>query len=583
MSLEALAAKQDLLIERRIDLASKKAEYQRYVDARHQVESALNEMASGAQVDAVALYSELLSTLVSEVMGEQKQITLETRKLRNKIHLDIFFVENNGHKVDIALGKGGSICNLISVGMRIVSIIQNPYRRFIFLDEPDCWLAPHLIGPFVNVLKNLCSEVGLQAIYISHHSKDVIGEGVHQIHLSKHNGINAEVLEGRNAEICGVLGNETMEKHNGFGVEWLDGAGLRYIEVNQFMSHKKTKIELSPGLNLLTGDNDIGKSAVFRALQAMSINDANASFIQHECDFANVEVGFEDGVSVAWSFSNRKSLPPVYSVKSSSKTVELESPAGDVPSLVRDLFCFGHLEDFDLHFADQKDPLFILNKSIKGHQRSSFLCLNNDFEVVMLMMEEHQRRLSESRAVIKGFANDLSDVNQQLASLKPLPLIQSLYEAVDVESSHYLANKAEKLTAWINFGDCLAKVREQTQVLGELASCIDATRKASFLAHDLSADLSATVCTQQIEALKDLGRRCKPARLYSKDVLTIGHSIDGGKVTMVDGIQKLSVLAGLVKVKPKLSLYADKFSKLLKIASENKLCSACGQVIKSEV
>ena len=145
MRLQSLQVSQQHFIEQRVLISQKKSEYQEYIDAKDDIEDALSQLAEASQTEAVSLYSELLTTLVSEVMGKKQVVTLETRKFRNKVHLDLFCEEDGGHRVDIAEAKGGSICNLIATGMRVVSIIQSPHRRFLFLDEPDCLHRPLIL------------------------------------------------------------------------------------------------------------------------------------------------------------------------------------------------------------------------------------------------------------------------------------------------------------------------------------------------------------------------------------------------------------------------------------------------------
>jgi energy-coupling factor transporter ATP-binding protein EcfA2 len=448
MRLQSLKVSQQHFIDQRVMIAQKKSEYQEYIDAKDDIESAISQLAEASQMEAVALYSELLTTLVSEVMGKKQVVTLETRKFRNKVHLDLFCEEEGGHRVDIAEAKGGSICNLIAAGMRVVSIIQSPYRRFLFLDEPDCWLAPTLVGPFVRVLRRLCNEVGVQMVYISHHSVRTIGEDIYNVHLARRGELVTDVNEGQSAEKLALLSNELREKNGGFGVEWLSGAGIRFIEIKDFMSHANTRISLAPGLTLLTGENDIGKTSVFRALKALSINNAAVKFIRHGEDLTSVTVGLENDVVVNWSFVDRKTIKSSYTITSGLEEVSFDVASGEVPYQVKQLLSFGEVGTFDLHFSDQRDPLFLLSSGVKGHQRASFLNISDDFEVVVKMNEIHTKKISDMRSRVKTMNEQLEEVNQSLACYRPLPSLLSL-ESQTLGAGSSEAIKLGALCKWM--------------------------------------------------------------------------------------------------------------------------------------
>ena len=41
---------------------------------------------------------------------------------------------------------------------------------------------------------------------------------------------------------------------------------INTIQINDYQSHRKTELNLSPGINVIVGENDKGKSAILRAL-----------------------------------------------------------------------------------------------------------------------------------------------------------------------------------------------------------------------------------------------------------------------------------------------------------------------------
>src|SRR5439155_11341646 len=63
-----------------------------------------------------------------------------------------FWVERDGHKEDMMRGQGGSVINILSVGLRMFALAtldDSKHRRFLVLDEQDCWLRPDLVPRLV--------------------------------------------------------------------------------------------------------------------------------------------------------------------------------------------------------------------------------------------------------------------------------------------------------------------------------------------------------------------------------------------------------------------------------------------------
>jgi energy-coupling factor transporter ATP-binding protein EcfA2 len=579
MRLQSLKVSQQHFIEQRVLIAQKKSEYQEYIDAKDDIELALSKLAEASQVEAVALYSELLTTLVSEVMGKKQVVILETRKFRNKVHLDLFCEEEGGHRVDIAEAKGGSICNLIAAGMRVVSIIQSPYRRFLFLDEPDCWLAPSLVGPFVRVLRRLCNEVGVQMVYISHHSIKTIGDDIYNVHLERRGELVADVNKGQCIEPFALLSNELREKNGGFGVEWLSGAGIRFIEIKDFMSHAKTRVSLAPGLTLLTGENDIGKTSVFRALKALSINDAAVKFIRHGKDFTSVTVGLENEVVVNWSFVDRKSIKSSYTVSNGLEEITIDVPNGEVPYQVKQLLSFGEVDTFDLHFSDQRDPLFLLNSAVKGHQRASFLNISDDFEVVVKMNAIHAKKLSDMRSRVKTMKEQLEEVNQSLACYRPLPVLLEL-ENQTVNSGSSEAQKLESINKWIINE---AKICEFDVSLTSLARLNSSLLLESFIGEDIHELFECIVeeSSDHTQSLTQLSNAISDTQ-FKAPILNKINVIMNDSNESCASVVKLSVLQDTLNKKVESSTTIER---LMNSINSNfgdiQICNECGQPLET--
>lgn len=131
-----------------------------------------------------------LETLNQELFGKlaeviQKNLTLALQEVLNqpiqlKIDRDFkrgaatmrFYIDRDGQEEDIMRGQGGSVANILSVGLRLFALTQldpKSHRRFLLLDEQDCWLAPDLVPRLVRVIHQAAQELHFQILLITHH------------------------------------------------------------------------------------------------------------------------------------------------------------------------------------------------------------------------------------------------------------------------------------------------------------------------------------------------------------------------------------------------------------------------------
>ena len=112
-----------------------------------------------------------LSIALQEVL--EQPIVFKARPVirRNQVEID-FLIERGGNPEDIMRGQGGSVANVLSVGLRIFALTTlDPalHRRFLLLDEQDCWLRPDLVPRLVKIIHDAGKALGFQVILISHH------------------------------------------------------------------------------------------------------------------------------------------------------------------------------------------------------------------------------------------------------------------------------------------------------------------------------------------------------------------------------------------------------------------------------
>ena len=104
-------------------------------------------------------------------------------------------------------GQGGSVANIVSVGLRMFAITtldQRRHRKFLVLDEQDCWLHPELVPRLVKIVREAGQALGFQVLMISHH--DVASflryaDRVYRLIPDRGDGVRLEVVQRDQDEI----------------------------------------------------------------------------------------------------------------------------------------------------------------------------------------------------------------------------------------------------------------------------------------------------------------------------------------------------------------------------------------------
>ena len=127
-----------------------------------------------------------LTHAVQEILGQDRVVVTqrEVRNNRLQIHFQINNQGNADEVEDIMTGQGGSVCNILSVGLRLIALSQLPgerHRPFLVLDEQDCWLRPALIPTFMRLINEIAARLELQLLVISHHPIDLFAGAADRI------------------------------------------------------------------------------------------------------------------------------------------------------------------------------------------------------------------------------------------------------------------------------------------------------------------------------------------------------------------------------------------------------------------
>ena len=145
-----------------------------------------------------------LTHAVREILGQNRKVVSRREVKNNRLSIE-FDMEQDGRAEDVLIGQGGSVCNILSVGLRLVALSQlDParHRPFLVLDEQDCWLRPDLVPGFVRLIAAIADRLGIQVLYISHHPVDLFAlqaSRVFALRPGRESGPRLEILAERPA------------------------------------------------------------------------------------------------------------------------------------------------------------------------------------------------------------------------------------------------------------------------------------------------------------------------------------------------------------------------------------------------
>ena len=169
--LDRLSWQRDDLTEKAKRVAARLAKLDKHLEIAADVSEALEHLGQELFEEVLGLMEEKLSQAIEEVLDQPIRFKSHAAFKSGAAHVS-FSVERDGHKEDVQRGQGGSVQNILSVGLRMFALANldgDEHRRFLVLDEQDCWLRPELVPRLVRIVHQAAKELGFQVIMISHH------------------------------------------------------------------------------------------------------------------------------------------------------------------------------------------------------------------------------------------------------------------------------------------------------------------------------------------------------------------------------------------------------------------------------
>ncbi len=170
---------------------------EQYIALSGQVTEALDALSQKLFEEVLELLRDKLSIAIQEVLEQPVKFHAEASFKRGAANVE-FSVDREGNQEDVNRGQGGSVQNVLSVGLRLFALARldsDQHRRFLVLDEQDCWLRPELVPRLVNIVYRAARELNFQVIMISHHDVNLFEKYADKIYQFQPAGSEVKVTE----------------------------------------------------------------------------------------------------------------------------------------------------------------------------------------------------------------------------------------------------------------------------------------------------------------------------------------------------------------------------------------------------
>ena len=168
-----------------------------FLDIADDVTLALEQLSEELFQQLLGLVQEKLTIALQEILEQPVSFKARPDFKRGAATVE-FYIERDGNEEDILRGQGGSVANILSVGLRMFALMtleESEHRRFLVLDEQDCWLRPDLVPRLVRMVHQAGEALGFQVLMISHHESSLFeqyADKIYRLGLNSSGAIEAQ-------------------------------------------------------------------------------------------------------------------------------------------------------------------------------------------------------------------------------------------------------------------------------------------------------------------------------------------------------------------------------------------------------
>jgi hypothetical protein len=166
-----IEGKREELLSLQKNVADKLQKENEFLAIAENVTVALQKLGDDVFQRQLTLIENTMTKALQEVLEQDIKFKATAAFSRGAASVD-FSISRGENTEDIMKGQGGSVANVVSVGLRMLAIStldERRHRKFLVLDEQDCWLHPDLVPKLTRIVQEAGTALGFQVLMISHH------------------------------------------------------------------------------------------------------------------------------------------------------------------------------------------------------------------------------------------------------------------------------------------------------------------------------------------------------------------------------------------------------------------------------
>lgn len=334
---------------------------------------------------------------------------------------------------------------------------------------------------------------------------------------------------------------------------------IKSLHIKNFQSHSNTNLVLHPGVNVIIGESDTGKSAILRALSWLVRNKVDdKSFRSNWGGKTDVEIRFDDGNEVSRTQDKDNCyylVNPDTGTDEEYKAFRSDIPEDIVEALNMDI----------LNMSYQFDPPFLLSDS-SGEVAKTLNKIADLNDIDTSISNIRKMVLANSRE-ISGVEFQLEELEQHKKELSFLPEMEK-----DVTEFEQLLHKETQLLSQINVGhkliDAISKTEEELKELDLF----------------LAADKEVTKVSALVDREKSLTGQARGLESLIKAIETDSKDLEVLNLFLLAETEMKSTLV-LIEKEFELSMKITQFERMIKsieIQNAKLINYDCSIKLKSE-
>lgn len=440
-----------------------------------ELQAAMDELQKMAHERSVGSFERMLTAITQDVQKNTPvEIRLDLTSERNMPALNVS-ASVNGKPEAVT---SGALNNIVSTGLRFITLARSGRARFMLLDEPDCYIESGDVQNFFNVVDQLSRDAGIQTVLITHHDVSAFED---RFRIYKIAEIDSEDQWPR--RIPELVSEGVMEPSP------IQDRHFTFVEATNFESYTHAQIELSPGVTVITGKNNKCKSGWARMLRSALLGQSSDDSVRHDTPGLTVSVGISDGRVLSHSrrvkgaskgefvmhtidsYDYAQSHPTTWKKDEMAPRPLHHSETLRLPEWVSKETGVSDIDGINVAMWPQLTPVFMLDQA--PSKRASLLSIGRESGHLFAMNELYKEDVQSDNVTVRTGEKEIGAIRSLKALMEPL---EQIVPALD-EAKLYLEAIIEEQDSIRKGEELLQSILDQKAELAALAEWNEIARQ----------------------------------------------------------------------------------------------------------